>query len=440
MTASDELVDHVTCLGCGCACDDIQVMVSNGRIVDTRRACELGAAWFGDGYVPWRALVGGHEVAVDAAVDATAALLAGAARPLVYLAPGLSCEAQRAIVALGDLLRAVVDSVTSATTIDSVLAAQARGRATATLGEIRNRADLVVWWGVDPSRRYPRYAERYAPAPAGLHVAAGRASRVVVAVDVGEARGPADADRRLVVAAADELTTLTALLGMCPPQDTDWSGPGSDAARALAASLVAVRYAVIVADAEPDGPRDVRAWHRADALIAVAQAFNGPTRCALSLLRAGGNRSGADAVLTWQTGYPAAVDFARGYPRYRPHDGTAGARLSRGGADAVLVVGSAAHVPAELSGLMRGVPCAVIGPRASESTLASGVAAIDTGEAGIHEAGTALRLDDVPLPLRAPIAGRISIQTIVRALSERIVAGRRNVSLPTGRPPTGRRN
>jgi formylmethanofuran dehydrogenase subunit B len=438
MTAAGGIVDHVTCLGCGCACDDIQVVVAEGRIVEARRACQLGAAWFGDGRVPWRALVDGREAPVDAALDATAALLAGAARPLVYLAPGVSCEGQRETVALADLLRAAIDSVTSATTLDSVLAAQARGRATATLGEIRNRADLVVWWGVDPSRRYPRYAERYAPAPAGLHVPAGRTSRVVVAVDVGEMKGPTDADRRLVVAAGEEMTTLTALLGMCPPQDADWNGPGSDAARALRAALLAARYAVIVADAEPDAPGDNRARHTTEALIAVAQAYNGPTRCALSLLRAGGNRSGADAVLTWQTGYPAAVDFARGYPRYRPYDGTAEARLSRGDADAVLVVGSAADVPGRLSGLMRGVARAVIGPRASESALAPGAAAIDTGEAGIHDAGTALRLDDVPLPLRAPIAGRISIQTIVRALSERIVAGRRGAVVADR--AAGRRN
>ena len=39
----------------------------------------------------------------------------------------------------------------------------------------------------------------------------------------------------------------------------------------------------------------------------LAQTLNGPTRGALSTLRAGGNRSGADAVLTWQTGYPIAI-------------------------------------------------------------------------------------------------------------------------------------
>jgi len=46
---TDRTVANVTCLGCGCACDDITVVVKQGRIAETRNACALGAAWFGDG-------------------------------------------------------------------------------------------------------------------------------------------------------------------------------------------------------------------------------------------------------------------------------------------------------------------------------------------------------------------------------------------------------
>ena len=56
---------------------------------------------------------------------------------------------------------------------------------------------------------------------------------------------------------------------------------------------------------------------------ASTQALNGPTRAALVSLSAGGNRAGAAAVLAWQTGFPAAADFARGAPRYRAEDDVA---------------------------------------------------------------------------------------------------------------------
>lgn len=431
---SERIVHAATCLGCGCTCDDIDVAVRGDRIVEARNACPLGAAWFGDGRVPALARVAGRHVSRDAAIDAAARLLTAAARPLVYLAPDISCDAQREGIALADALRATLDSVTSATVMDSVLAAQERGRAGATLGEVRNRADAVVFWGIDPALRYPRYWTRYAPEPAGLHVPEGRRSRTLVSVDVGNSRGPADADVRVAVPSAGEVATLTALsalvAGAAPglhqapartPPETPGTPDSLTRAREIMPALLAARYAVIVADLEPDASHAERDSGRADALIMLAQALNGPARCALSLLRAGGNRSGADAVATWQTGYPAAVDFSRGYPRYRPYDGTAAARLARGEVDAVLVVGSAALVPAELLSMMAQVRCAVVGPRASESALADHAAAIDTGVAGIHEGGTAIRMDDVPILLRPSVNGPPTAAAVAREMRERMM-------------------
>src|SRR3954469_23071526 len=114
-TLQDGLVEHVTCLGCGCACDDIAVRVSAGRIIATTNACELGATWFGDGTTPSMIRVGGRESALDAAVAAIAATLNASRLPLLYLAPELSCEAQCEGIALADWIRGWVDTISSAT-------------------------------------------------------------------------------------------------------------------------------------------------------------------------------------------------------------------------------------------------------------------------------------------------------------------------------------
>jgi formylmethanofuran dehydrogenase subunit B len=53
----------------------------------------------------------------------------------VYIAPGVTNEAAREAVALADVLGAALDSVTSDTAMGAILAAQERGRASATLGE-----------------------------------------------------------------------------------------------------------------------------------------------------------------------------------------------------------------------------------------------------------------------------------------------------------------
>lgn len=418
MTAPDvRVVAPATCLGCGCTCDDIEVVVTDGRIAEARRACALGAAWFGDGAVPGRATVDGGDVAPEAALEAMAAMLARAARPLVYLAPDLSCEAQRGGAAIADGLRTTLDTVTTDSALPSILAMQERGRAGATLGEVRHRCDVLVWWGVDPAARYPRYPTRYAPEPRGMHVPDGRRSRTVVAVDVGEARAAADADLRVAVRAGDEVATLVALRALVAAEVTA-EGPAWTAARTLAEALRPGRYVVVVADAEPSPGRDAG---RADALVALTQALNGPTRAALSTLRAGGNRVGADAVLTAQTGYPLAVDLARGFPRYRPHDGGL-ARAARGEIDAALVIGAWDALPPEVQASLGAVRRAVVGPRAS--AVAGAAAAIDTGVAGIHDGGTALRMDDVPLPLRPSVVGPRAAVDVLRALQARLTVAR----------------
>jgi formylmethanofuran dehydrogenase subunit B len=412
---SGHSVEHVTCLGCGCACDDITVVVQQDRIAEARNACGLGVAWFGDGRVPQETRVNGREESFEQALGEAARILAAAARPLVYVAADVSCETQRDAVAIADRLRAALDSVAS-TAAPGVLAAQRRGRAGATLGELRQRADLIVFWGVDPGERYPRYASRYVVQPRGLQAPNGRHSRRVIAVDVGPCRGPDDADARVAIAPADEVDALGVMRATVLGRSAAVDGERFEAAADLARQMQQARYAALVADAEPGAvPTDP---DRAEALVALAQALNGPIRCALSTLRGGGNRSGADAVLTWQTGFPFAVDFARGYPAYEPHGG-ATALVACGEVDGALVIGSPGSLPEGLAKGLARVPTIAIGPRASAADF-NPVVALDTGVAGIHEAGTAFRMDDVPLPLRPSIAGPRSAATTVRALRERL--------------------
>jgi formylmethanofuran dehydrogenase subunit B len=413
---SDRSVEHVTCLGCGCTCDDITVVVRQNRIAEARNACGLGAAWFGDGRVPQETRVNGRDGSFEQALAEAARVLAGATRPLVYLAADVSCETQREAVAIADRLRAALDSLAS-TAAPGVLAAQRRGRAGATLGELRQRADLIVFWGVDPRERYPRYASRYVVEPRGVQAPQGRRSRRVIAVDVGPRRGPDDADERVAISPGDEVDALGVMRATVSGREAVGADQDRfEAAADLARQMLRARYAALVADAEPGAvPPDP---DRAEALITLAQALNGPSRCALSTLRGGGNRSGADAVMTWQTGFPFSVDFARGYPAYEPHGG-APALVARGEIDAALVIGSPETLPEGLAKGLARVPTIVIGPRASAADFTPTVA-LDTGVAGIHEGGTAFRMDDVPLPLRPSLAGPRSAADTVRALRERL--------------------
>ena len=411
-------VEHVTCLGCGCGCDDISVTVTEGRITEVTPVCPVGRAWFGDGSIPLEIQRSGRPASLDQAVaEAAELLLEARGRVLVYIGPDLTSQAQRQAVALADLLAATVDSATSPTAAEGLLAVQRRGRAGATLGEVRNRADVLLFWGLDPAPRYPRFMARYVD-PAGTHVPEGRSGRTLIGVGVGSDPAPKGVDLTLTLDPSEEIAALSLMRASVQGYAREQKSPGLTQAMAIADRLAKARYAVLVQDAEPgDEPRNSL---RVEALIALAQALNGPTRAALISLRAGGNRVGAETVLTWQTGYPFSVDYSRGHPHYDPAERGVG-RLGADRFRAALVVGSPAF-DGSLSGTLARMSTVAIGPRASQASFATRVA-IDTGVAGIHEAGTAYRIDEVPLRLRPPLDGQRSATEVLRALIGAVRAG-----------------
>ena len=277
----------VTCLGCGCGCDDLTVQMADGRITDISPPCPVGRAWFGDGRVPGRILRGGAEASLEAALTDAAETLAGAkGGVLVLLAPDLSTQGQRAALAVADVLRATVDTATSEPAAAGLLAAQRRGRAAATLGEVRNRADVLLFWGVDPAPRYPRFLSRYALDPVGTHVPGGRAADVI-SVSIGRDRGPAGADAELALAPDQEIAALSVMRASRSAMRSGELPPALQAAADAATRLTTAAYAVLVHDGEP-GEEPGRDAYRAEGLIALTQALNGRTRAALSTLRAGG--------------------------------------------------------------------------------------------------------------------------------------------------------
>jgi formylmethanofuran dehydrogenase subunit B len=376
----------------------VHVVLQGGRITQVTPECARATAWFGTGDVPTASRARGREAPLDATLTEAVSLLTDArGRVLVLLAPGLPTASYGAAIGLADRLGAVVETPHGDTGLEFLLAAQRRGRTTATLGEPRHRADVWVYWGCDPAEGWPRFAERYGEASRGLHRPDGRADRRVLSVHVGTDRGPADADAAIAITPADEVAAIGAMRAAL--RGGTASGDGRLAAAAdFAVRLAESEYIALVYDPEHGDP--ARSTARAEALFALAQQLNGPTsRCALVALRGGGNAAGIESVLTWQTGFPAAVDFATGVPTYRP--ALRGSLQAMAGAcTAALVAGDLSAVRAPLREAVLRLPHVVIGPSASVHAP-DAVAAVDTGTAGIHEAGTAYRMDDVPLPLTA---------------------------------------
>ena len=110
------VVKHASCTFCGCVCDDIELHANDERIVETKRACILGEAWFKNHTAECLypdALIDGKEATYDEAVEAAAEVLYQANMPLVYGLSNTTCEAQRQAVWLAELVGGVIDSHTS---------------------------------------------------------------------------------------------------------------------------------------------------------------------------------------------------------------------------------------------------------------------------------------------------------------------------------------
>jgi formylmethanofuran dehydrogenase subunit B len=92
------------------------------------------------------------------------------------------------------------------------------GKVTCTLGEVRNRADLVIYWGGNPAECHPRHFTKYALMPKGKHLPRGRKDRTMVLVDIRETKSVKAADIFLQIRPGRDFEVLTILRAIVKDQ------------------------------------------------------------------------------------------------------------------------------------------------------------------------------------------------------------------------------
>lgn len=411
-TVEPRQIPDATCLACGCLCDDIVLTVQGERIVEARHACPQGRAWFVADHAASdqpEAALDGQPVEREHALTHAAQVLREARAAIVTGLDGTTVEAQRLAVTVADMLGAVLDPIDSARSAPALAAFQRVGRVAATLGEVRNRADLVVFWGVDPATTHRRHFERYSVEPHGRFVPGGRAARTILVADHAPTATAALADGFLQIPEGRWFEVLWALRALVRGIDLDpdatlaSTGIPHDLLQRWAERLAGARYGALFFGPGP-GPGGSA---QVEALQRLVRDLNDVNRFVALPIGGPGNPTGAEAVTTWQTGFAQAVDFARGYPRFLPGEATADARLAQGAADAALIVGPVdldALSPAARAHLER-IPTVVIGPAAAPGGHRATVA-LKTATPGIHTGGTVVRADGAWLPLRPALASR----------------------------------
>jgi formylmethanofuran dehydrogenase subunit B len=241
---------------------------------------------------------------------------------------------------LADDVGGVFDSATA--NVDAALFPEQRSES-CTWAEVRDRADLLVYWRCRLGQDHWRHEERI------LEPARRRGARIHFVKD--------EAD--------------------------------------LASIGIGTKYGVVIHEPEAESLFAVRRW--------VAH-LNQQTRFRMISLGRSFNVEGPRQVLCWQGGYSGAVSFQRGYPRSNGSEFSAEAVLSRGEVDAVVMgVGAKRRLgPAAIQSLER-IPHILFANFESGKTAGAQVVFL-TSIPGIDSAGTVFRSDGLTLPLRPPLS------------------------------------
>ncbi len=468
------VVRAVTCPVCGSLCDDIELTIENGKIVKVKKGCAMCESKFLSHNSEHRLLKplirkNGNlaETTLEDATKKAAEILVEANYPILYGWSSTSCEAIRVGLELAEEVGGVIDNTSVVCHGPSILSIQEIGIPSCTLGQIRHRTDLVVYWGSNPWSAHPRHIERYTAFSEGRfqksawkgYLSKIKASiarkkiesalrrvfsrekpssslrkappptmfkegRKLIVVDVRKTKSADVADYFIQVEPNKDYELLQALRALIRDQEIDVdevAGVPVEYLEEVADLMIRCNFGILffgVGLTMSEGKLE-----NIDAALSLVRDLNMRTKFAIMPMRGHFNVTGANTVSTWQTGYPYAVDFSLGYPRYNPGETSVTDILLRGESDASLIVASdpVANFPRKAAKHLVNDPLIVIDPHMNATAQMADVV-FPSAFVGIEASGTAYRMDHVPLPLKKvvnPPNGVLTDEEILtRILSE----------------------
>jgi formylmethanofuran dehydrogenase subunit B len=408
---------------CGIASDDLKIEVAGQRV----RILENGDAVTIPGFeqavgdtVP---RIAGEPATLDQAVARAAEILKNAHLP-VFSGFGTDVHETRAAMSLIDRCRGVFDQMRAEGGLRNLLVLADSGWMATTLGELKNRVEVLVSFGTDIELNFPRFFERFVWNQETLFEG-DTAKREIIFIGrapAGQAATAPDGRQPKVIPCEPEhlpdvAAALSALAKGAILQAEQIAGIPVTELRSLVDRLRQAKYSVVTWAAGqlafPSAELTVQQ------LCQMVATLNKETRvAALPLGGQDGDRT-ASQVCAWISGYPTRVSYARGYPEYDPyHNGTA-RLLASGEADALFWVSSLSVTPPPVSS----VPTVVIG-RSGMRFESEPEVFIPVGVPGIDFAGHMFRCDNVvAMPLyQLRESGLFKASDVLRAIEQALAS------------------
>lgn len=405
---SQHLFRNVVCGGCGLACDDVEVLTDGEKILTTRNACIIGAHRFGISVHPSRYLAPlirnekgeRKEVSLTEAFKKAADILLESKHPLLYGWSSTTCETQRLGIQLAKQLKGVIDGSSSVSYGATLRATSKCGLFTSTLGQVKNRANLIIFWGCNAMDSHPRQLSRCAEFPVGFFNQ-GRADRKVTVIDVGETETSKLADRFIKIEPETDCELLAALRLALKGEKIPETVAGVNAKEIsdLAEEMKKAAFGVIFFGT--DHIASNRKHFEIEHLISLVRELNQTAKFVAIGMRNHFNEAGLSTMLLRETGFQFGVDFGNRTGQSFSGETTAADVLARGSCDAALIMSSDpfSNLPLDAARQLTKIPLIVIEPHWTPTAELADVV-IPTAISGIEAEGTVYRMDGVPLHLK----------------------------------------
>ena len=413
---------NIACPFCGLCCDDLTIKSDQEQLTVEANGCPLSERGFGQApdtdSSSNQPRIQGRTCSLNEAVTHAANLLRNARLPL-FGGLGTDVAGARAALRLADQSGAVLDHMNSASMLRNILAVQDSGWMTATLGEVRNRVDLLLVFGSDIEKYAPRFYERFFNNAESMF-AQDTTARELIVIGSGAATSIAHADTRTtcIPCPTDRLgdiaMTLRALRQGLPLQAEDVAGIPVAQLHEVVTRLADAHYGVIAwATAELDFPHAELA---VQAFSGLVKDLNTTTRC--SGLPLGGNNGDTtfSQVATWQAGFPTRLSLASGCPHFDPIQYNWERLLESNEADLLLWISAFDTQRTPPSGNTPGI---VLG-RAGMQCAQEPEVFIPVATPGLDHAGHVYRCDSVvAIPLRSVrVSDLPGVSTVLHAITE----------------------
>ncbi len=393
--------EYYVCTGCALLCDDIEVETEDGKLTKVNAACRKGVARMKGCTDPLECTVDGEKVDLETAIATSAAILRGASNPLIFGHGNSSSEAQKISIALAKRIGAYIDDTSSfcqGPMIEAILHDKLR---TCTLDDVRHRADVIMFWGADPSNSHPRHLSRYSYFPRGKERQRGwEEDRTAIAIDIrrsetadicgdnGFYRIPMGGDAEFMDA------LVSALSNKVPKTSFDMD---KKRILELASVLRKAKFGVIFV-----GLGLVYSLEGLDPLFKLMEKLNEVSSFHLIPMVGQYNMRGFNEDLFEQTGQINRLRFnaETGEAEHGP-DFSVVEVLKNRKVDAALIIGSdpLSSLPLSVARYLTEIPIITIDPCRNLTTSRSSVT-IPCALGGVGSGGTAIRMDGVEVELK----------------------------------------